>query len=83
MPVVPIASDEVEEFVAAYAAAARRSAEGGIEGVEVAAGHGYLVYRSPSVKATARRVASSEVSDGRHPQQEPNIVCFGGAPNVA
>src|SRR5690242_18289691 len=45
MPTLPIATDEAGEFVAAYADAARRSAEGGIDGIEIAAGHGYLVYQ--------------------------------------
>jgi 2,4-dienoyl-CoA reductase-like NADH-dependent reductase (Old Yellow Enzyme family) len=45
MPAVPLATDEVAEFVAAYADAARRSAEGGIDGIEIAAGHSYLVYQ--------------------------------------
>lgn len=43
LPPVPIATDEVAEFVAAYATAARRSVDGGIDGIEIAAGHGYLV----------------------------------------
>lgn len=45
VPTVPIATDEVADFVAAYADAARRSAEGGIDGIEIAASHGYLVYQ--------------------------------------
>jgi 2,4-dienoyl-CoA reductase-like NADH-dependent reductase (Old Yellow Enzyme family) len=43
LPPVPIGTDEVAEFVQAYAAAARRSIEGGIDGIEIAAGHGYLL----------------------------------------
>ena len=45
LPAVPIGTDEVGEFVAAYAAAARRAAEGGIDGLEVAASHGYLMHQ--------------------------------------
>ncbi|MCU1658612.1 MAG: hypothetical protein JWO57_3268 [Pseudonocardiales bacterium] len=45
LPAVPIATDEVGEFVAAFAAAARRSAEGGLDGIEVAASHGYLMHQ--------------------------------------
>ena len=45
LPAVPIGTDEVGDFVAAYAAAARRCAEGGIDGLEVAASHGYLVHQ--------------------------------------
>ena len=45
MPTVPIATDEVAEFVAAFAGASLRAAEGGIEGIEIAAGHGYLVHQ--------------------------------------
>lgn len=43
LPPVPIATDEVGEFVQAFADAARRSVEGGIDGLEIAAAHGYLV----------------------------------------
>ena len=43
LPPVPIATDEVGDFVRAFADAARRSAEGGIDGIEIAGGHGYLV----------------------------------------
>lgn len=43
LPPVPIATDEVADFVQAFAAAARRSVDGGIDGIEIAAGHGYLV----------------------------------------
>jgi 2,4-dienoyl-CoA reductase-like NADH-dependent reductase (Old Yellow Enzyme family) len=45
LPAVPIGTDEIGDFVAAYAAAARRSAEGGIDGLEVAASHGYLMHQ--------------------------------------
>jgi 2,4-dienoyl-CoA reductase-like NADH-dependent reductase (Old Yellow Enzyme family) len=45
LPAVPIGTEEVGDFVAAYAAAARRSAEGGIDGIEVAASHGYLMHQ--------------------------------------
>jgi 2,4-dienoyl-CoA reductase-like NADH-dependent reductase (Old Yellow Enzyme family)/thioredoxin reductase len=45
LPAVPIGTEEVGDFVAAYAAAARRSAEGGIDGLEVAASHGYLMHQ--------------------------------------
>jgi 2,4-dienoyl-CoA reductase-like NADH-dependent reductase (Old Yellow Enzyme family) len=45
LPVVPIGTDEIGEFVEAFAAAARRSAEGGIDGIEIAAGHGYLMHQ--------------------------------------
>lgn len=45
LPAVPIGTEEIGDFVAAYAAAARRSAEGGIDGLEVAASHGYLMHQ--------------------------------------
>jgi 2,4-dienoyl-CoA reductase-like NADH-dependent reductase (Old Yellow Enzyme family) len=45
MPAVPIGTEEIGEFVAAYAAAARRSAEAGLDGLEVAASHGYLMHQ--------------------------------------
>ena len=45
LPAVPIGTEEIGDFVAAYAAAARRSAEGGLDGIEVAASHGYLMHQ--------------------------------------
>ena len=45
LPAVPIGTEEIGDFVAAYAAAARRCAEGGIDGLEVAASHGYLMHQ--------------------------------------
>ena len=45
LPAVPIGTEEVGDFVAAYAAAARRSAEAGIDGIEIAASHGYLMHQ--------------------------------------
>jgi 2,4-dienoyl-CoA reductase-like NADH-dependent reductase (Old Yellow Enzyme family) len=40
---VPMGKGEIEEVIASFAAAARRSREGGIEGIEVHAAHGYLI----------------------------------------
>jgi 2,4-dienoyl-CoA reductase-like NADH-dependent reductase (Old Yellow Enzyme family) len=45
LPAVPIGTEEVGEFVAAYAATARRSAEAGLDGIEIAASHGYLMHQ--------------------------------------
>lgn len=45
MPAVPIGTEEVGDFVAAFAAAARLSAEAGIDGIEIAASHGYLMHQ--------------------------------------
>lgn len=41
----PLAIDktQIEELIAGYAGAARRAVEGGIDGIEVHAGHGYLL----------------------------------------
>lgn len=54
LPVVPIATDEISEFVTGYAETARRSAEGGIDGLEIAAGHGYLIYQFLSPATNTR-----------------------------
>jgi 2,4-dienoyl-CoA reductase-like NADH-dependent reductase (Old Yellow Enzyme family) len=61
LPPVPIATDEVAEFVQAYADAARRSVEGGIDGIEIAAGHGYLVqqFLSPLTNTRTDRYGGS------------------------
>jgi 2,4-dienoyl-CoA reductase-like NADH-dependent reductase (Old Yellow Enzyme family) len=45
LPAVPIGTEEIGDFVGAYAAAARRCAEGGLDGIEVAASHGYLMHQ--------------------------------------
>src|SRR5690606_9346615 len=39
----PMGKAEIEEVIAYFAAAARRCREGGIEGIEVHAAHGYLI----------------------------------------
>ncbi len=39
----PITLRQIDELVAAYAAAARRVEQGGLDGVEIHAGHGYLL----------------------------------------
>jgi 2,4-dienoyl-CoA reductase-like NADH-dependent reductase (Old Yellow Enzyme family) len=39
----PMTRDQIAELVAAYAAAARRCELGGLDGVEIHAGHGYLL----------------------------------------
>lgn len=41
----PMAHADIEEIVAAFAAAARRCEEGGIEGAEVHGAHGYIVHQ--------------------------------------
>lgn len=43
VPPVEMTTDQVEELVAAFAAAAARVEAGGLDGVELHAGHGYLV----------------------------------------
>jgi 2,4-dienoyl-CoA reductase-like NADH-dependent reductase (Old Yellow Enzyme family)/pyruvate/2-oxoglutarate dehydrogenase complex dihydrolipoamide dehydrogenase (E3) component len=44
-PALPIATDEIPEFVTAFADTAKRSTEAGIDGVELAASHGYLFHQ--------------------------------------
>jgi 2,4-dienoyl-CoA reductase-like NADH-dependent reductase (Old Yellow Enzyme family) len=39
----PMTAHDIEELVAAYAAAARRVEAGGLDGIEIHAGHGYLL----------------------------------------
>lgn len=43
MPRAP-AADELAEIVSAYVAAGSRAREGGLDGVEILAGHGYLIH---------------------------------------
>jgi 2,4-dienoyl-CoA reductase-like NADH-dependent reductase (Old Yellow Enzyme family)/NADPH-dependent 2,4-dienoyl-CoA reductase/sulfur reductase-like enzyme len=45
IPPVPLTRDEIGELVEAYAAAARRAVAGGLDGIEVHAGHGYLLHQ--------------------------------------
>ncbi len=61
LPTVPIGTDEVPEFVEAFAAAARRSVEGGIDGIEIAGAHGYLVqqFLSPLTNTRTDRYGGS------------------------
>lgn len=40
---VPMSRDRIAEIVAAFAATARRAQEGGLDGVEMHMGHGYLI----------------------------------------
>lgn len=42
---LPMGNSEIEELIAAYVAAARRSREGGIDGIEIHAAHGYLIHQ--------------------------------------
>lgn len=42
---LPMGKSEIEELIAAYVAAARRSREGGIDGIEIHAAHGYLIHQ--------------------------------------
>ena len=53
---VPIAmtEDQIAEIVEAFAAAARRAREGGIDGVEMHFGHGYLVHQFVSPMTNLR-----------------------------
>ena len=42
---IEMSHDQIAEIVAAFAAATRRSEEGGLDGVEIHMGHGYLVHQ--------------------------------------
>jgi 2,4-dienoyl-CoA reductase-like NADH-dependent reductase (Old Yellow Enzyme family) len=57
----PMGLTEIEEIIASFAAAARRCREGGIEGVEVHASHGYLImqFLSPLVNKRSDRYGGS------------------------
>lgn len=44
-PAVPIRTDEIPGFVDAFATAAQRSVSAGIDGIELAASHGYLFHQ--------------------------------------
>ena len=50
----PMGQAELDELIAAYAAAARRCREGGIEGVQVHAAHGYLMMQFLSAAINTR-----------------------------
>lgn len=53
---VPLAMNDemIEELIACYAATSRRAREGGIDGVEVHFGHGYLIHQFLSPLANTR-----------------------------
>ena len=55
-------SGEIEEAIAAFAAAARRAVEAGFDGVHLHGANGYLIseFRSPLTNRRERRM-------GRHP----------------
>jgi 2,4-dienoyl-CoA reductase-like NADH-dependent reductase (Old Yellow Enzyme family)/thioredoxin reductase len=53
-PAVPIATAEIPEFVAAFADAARRCIEGGLDGIEIAAAHSYLIHQFLSPMTNTR-----------------------------
>jgi len=57
IPAVPLSKEEIAELVEAYAAAAHRAVEGGIEGIEVHAGHGYLLQQFLSPLTNTREDA--------------------------
>ncbi len=42
---LPARAEQIEELIDGYAAAARRCRDGGLDGVELHAGHGYLVHQ--------------------------------------
>jgi 2,4-dienoyl-CoA reductase-like NADH-dependent reductase (Old Yellow Enzyme family)/thioredoxin reductase len=50
----PMGKAEIDEMIAAFAAAARRCRDAGIDGVEVHAGHGYLVQQFMSPLSNTR-----------------------------
>lgn len=63
---VPVAMTQamIEEIVAAYATAARRCEEGGLDGVEVHAAHGYLLSQFLSALTNHRSDDSSSTTSG-------------------
>jgi 2,4-dienoyl-CoA reductase-like NADH-dependent reductase (Old Yellow Enzyme family) len=54
VPPVPIRTDEIPTFIEAFASAARRSVSAGIEGIELAASHGYLFHQFMSAATNTR-----------------------------
>ncbi|MEO3861981.1 FAD-dependent oxidoreductase [Acrocarpospora sp. B8E8] len=54
VPPVPLDRDDIAELVSAYAGAARRVAAGGLDGVEIAAAHSYLIQQFLSPMTNTR-----------------------------
>jgi 2,4-dienoyl-CoA reductase-like NADH-dependent reductase (Old Yellow Enzyme family) len=61
----PMTRAQIEELIAAYAAAARRCAEGGLDGVEIHGGHGYLLAQFLSPVMNRREDEYGGDLDGR------------------
>jgi 2,4-dienoyl-CoA reductase-like NADH-dependent reductase (Old Yellow Enzyme family) len=61
----PMTIGQIEELIAAYAAAARRCEAGGLDGVEIHAGHGYLLAQFLSPVMNRREDAFGGDLDGR------------------
>src|SRR4029077_15379589 len=57
----PVGQTEIDEVIEAFAAAARRCQQGGIEGVEIHAAHSYLImqFLSPLVNDRADQYGGS------------------------
>jgi 2,4-dienoyl-CoA reductase-like NADH-dependent reductase (Old Yellow Enzyme family) len=53
-PPVPLSSGELADLVQSFANAARRVIDGGIDGIEVHAGHGYLIHQFLSTLTNTR-----------------------------
>jgi len=61
----PMTRAQIEELIAAYAAAARRCEQGGLDGVEIHSGHGYLLAQFLSPVMNRREDEFGGDLDGR------------------
>lgn len=62
---IEMSHEQIAEIVAAFAAAARRSEQGGLDGVEIHVGHGYLLHQFMSPLTNRRQDEYGGSLDGR------------------